>query len=290
MSVLKHAFEMARNTSARVVFPEWDAARIAEARHRLEAENFCTPLPVGKITDAQLTALVAERGVKQALARRMLQKPMIRAAAMVAAGEADAMVAGVVTPTRRVIEAASLAIGLAEGVAIPSSSFLVLLPDERAFLFADCAANIAPDAKELAAIALASHATGEALLGSAKVALLSYSTGRSGAGESVDTVRQAARDTGFLGPVQADAALDPVIAKRKKSGSGDANVLVFPSLDAGNIAVKLCVQMAGAQAIGPLLQGFRKPVCDLSRGATVDEIVASTVVTIALGQGRSEPG
>ena len=119
-------------------------------------------------------------------------------------------------------------------------------------------------------------------LGPARVALLSYSTGRSGSGPGVEMVRAAAEATGFLGPVQADAALNARIAAKKGAGAGDANVLIFPSLDAGNIAYKLAQELAGAQAIGPFLQGFRRPVCDLSRGATVADIVAATVVTLAL--------
>jgi phosphate acetyltransferase len=149
-------------------------------------------------------------------------------------------------------------------------------------IFSDCAAVVAPDANGLAAIARAAEASGKALLGDARVALLSYSTGTSGTGPSVDIVAGAAKATGFTGPVQADAALNAAIAGRKGMGSGDANVLVFPNLDAGNIAYKLCQELAGAQAIGPFLQGFRKPVCDLSRGATVDDIVAATVITLAL--------
>lgn len=134
------------------------------------------------------------------------------------------------------------------------------------------------------AIARASAETATALLGDARVALLSFSTGSSGAGDSVERVRCVAEATGYIGPVQADAALNATIAAKKGLGNGDANVLVFPSLDAGNIAYKLCQELAGAQAIGPFLQGFARAVCDLSRGATVDDIVASTLVTIALAQ------
>ncbi|CAN0337996.1 unnamed protein product [Chrysoparadoxa australica] len=159
----------------------------------------------------------------------------------------------------------------------------MILPDGRELIFADCAVNVAPDADGLAAIARASETTVKALLGRAQVALLSFSTGTSGAGDSVDRVRRAAEITGFAGPLQADAALNPVIAAKKGLGAGDANVLVFPDLDSGNIAYKLTQELAGAQALGPILQGFRRPVCDLSRGTTVDDIVAATAVTLALG-------
>lgn len=285
MSVLNAARAIAAGSDTRVVFPELDDPRVAEAARHLTGNDLCSVLGVTpEITDAQVAVLVRARWMKEAMARRLLQKPLYRAAAMVAAGEADAMVAGADSPTRRVIEAASMAIGLADGVAIPSSYFLMLFPDGRTFVFADCAVNVAPDATALEAIARASADTARVLLGSARVALLSFSTGTSGAGDSVDTVRAVAEATGFDGPVQADAALNATIAAKKGLGSGDANVLVFPSLDAGNIAYKLCQELAGAQAIGPFLQGFARPVCDLSRGATAEDIVASTLVTIALAQ------
>lgn len=285
MSVLETARAIAASSTSRVVFPELDDPRVAEAAARLAAEGLCTPIALtAEVTEAQVAALVSARGSKEALARRLLQKPLYRAAAMVAAGEADAMVAGADSPTRRVIEAAGMVIGPAEGVAIPSSYFLMVFPDGREFIFADCAVNVAPDAIALEAIARASAETGKALLGDARVALLSFSTGTSGAGDSVDMVRAVALATGFDGPVQADAALNATIAAKKGLGAGDANVLVFPSLDAGNIAYKLCQELAGAQAIGPFLQGFARPVCDLSRGATVDDIVAATLITISLAR------
>lgn len=284
MSVLDRAYEQARGRRARVVFPELHAdARIAEAARRMQDEGFCDPLALAEVSEAQVAALVTARGMKEALARRMLSRPLYRAAAMVAAGEAEAMVAGALSPSRRVIEAASIAIGLAPEVSLPSSFFLMLFPDGREMVFADCAVTVAPDAPALAAIARASEATAQRLLGSARVALLSYATGTSGAGESVERVRAAAEETGFCGPVQGDAALNPRIAANKGMGAGDANVLIFPSLDAGNIAYKLAQELAGARAIGPFLQGFARPVCDLSRGATVDDIVDATAVTIALG-------
>ncbi|MFT4959410.1 MAG: phosphate acetyltransferase [Paracoccaceae bacterium] len=287
MSVLENAYAKARVKTrargARVVFPEMDDPRVAQAAVRLAAEGVCEPLPLAPPSQAHVDALVAARGLKEAIARRMVNKPLYRAAAMVAAGEADAMVAGADSPTKRVIEAAAIGIGLAEGVKTPSSFFVMLFPDGREMVFADCAVNVNPDAGQLADIARASVASAQALLGSSRVALLSFSTGTSGVGDSVEIVRAAAEITGYTGPVQADAALNMAIAAKKGMDALDANVLVFPSLDAGNIAYKLCQELAGAQALGPFLQGFRKPVCDLSRGASVDDIVAATVLTVALG-------
>lgn len=282
MPVLEKLFDTARQRKARVVLPELVDPRVGEAAARLRAEGLADPVPVGDVTDAQVAALVDARGMKEAMARRLLGKPLYRAAAMVAAGEADVMVAGADSPTRRVIEAAGMAIGLAEGVTQASSFFLMVFPDGREMIFADCAVTPYPDADALEAIARASKATAQALLGRAEVALLSFSTGTSGAGASVDMVAEVAQATGFAGPVQADAALNATIAAKKGVGAGQANVLIFPSLDSGNIAYKLCQELGGAQAIGPILQGFRHPVCDLSRGASVPDIVAATVATLAL--------
>ena len=282
MSVMQAIKEKAQNSAARVVFPEMDEPRIAEAVTEIEAQGIATAIPLAEPTSEMVEMLVAQRGVKDAIAKRMLSKPLIRAAAMVACGDADAMVAGADSPTKRVIEAASLAIGLQDGVALPSSFFLMSFPNGREMIFSDCAVNVAPDAQALASIARASEASAKALLGAADVALLSFSTGTSGSGESVSTVKEAAEQTEFLGPIQADAALNAAIAQKKGLGEGRANVLVFPNLDAGNIAYKLAQELAGAQAIGPILQGFKKPVCDLSRGARVGDIVAATAVTVAL--------
>ncbi len=285
MTVLDRAMDVARKRQARVVFPEADDPRIAAAMCRLGTEGLAQPVTVADTSALLIDCLVSRRDITETLARRMLQKPLIRAAAMVAAGQADAVVAGVATPTRKVIEAAGLAIGLADGVTLPSSFFLMRFPDGRDMIWADCALNLSPDAVGIAAIARASARSCAALIGPPRVALLSFSTGTSGTGSTVDAVRAAAESTGFTGPIQADAALDPVIATRKGIDAGNANVLIFPSLDAGNIAYKLAQQLAGAQALGPILQGFAAPVCDLSRGASVDDIVKSTLLTIALGAG-----
>ena len=283
MSVLENIIDRAKARAARVVLPEMEDPRIAEAAQQLRAKGLADPVPLSPVSDAMVAGLVERRGLKEAIARRMLAKPLFRAAAMVASGAADAMVAGADSPTKRVIEAASIVIGLRPGVRTPSSFFLMLFPDGRDMIFADCAVNLAPDAGQLADIARASEQSAKALLDRVDMALLSFSTGKSGSGESVDLVAAAAQETGFLGPIQADAALNPAIAAKKSLGQGQANVLIFPDLNAGNIAYKLAQELAGAQAIGPMLQGFSKPVCDLSRGASVSDIVAATAVTVALG-------
>jgi len=283
MALMDRLTEAAKSRQARVVFPEMSDPRVTQACDELEAQGLCETIGLSEPADHHVAALVQARGLKEPIARRMLNRPLYMAAAMVAAGEADAMVAGADSPTKKVIEAASIAIGLQEGVKTPSSFFLMLMPDGRELVFADCAVNVAPDAAQLSDIARASAGSAEALLGKARVAMLSFSTGTSGTGASVDLVRDACEISGFAGPVQADAALNPVIGSKKGYDGGAANVLIFPTLDAGNIAYKLVQELGGAQALGPFLQGFRKPVCDLSRGASVADIVSATIVTVAMG-------
>ena len=287
MSILEKIYARARERNATVVFPELDDPRVAEAAVRLQADGLCNPVPLAEICEAQVAVLTHARGMKETIARRLLVKPLYRAAAMVAAGQADAMVAGADSATKRVIEAASIAIGLAPEIKTPSSFFLMLFPDGRSLIFADCAVNVAPSQGELVDIARATAASAQGLLGVPRVALLSYSTADSGQGASVDMVRGAAESLADLGvdsfgPIQADAALNLAIGAKKGVNSGDFNVLVFPDLNAGNIGYKLCQELASAQALGPFLQGFRKPVCDLSRGASVADIVAATAVTVAM--------
>lgn len=258
--------------------------------------------PAGDLLEEFTQAhLALNPGYPERAARRIVSDPLYFAAMMVRTGRADAMVAGLTHSTGEVIMAAQLILGLQEGVQTPSSMFLMDVPgydgpEGGCLAFADCAVVPEPTATELADIAQATVTTVRRLLNwEPRVALLAFSTRGSAEHPALDRVREAVallreRHPGLLvdGELQLDAAIDPAIAAKKVQGgsavAGRANVLIFPDLNSGNIGYKLVQRLAGAGAYGPLLQGFGHIVCDLSRGATSDDIVAAAVMCAVQAQ------
>jgi phosphate acetyltransferase len=214
-------------------------------------------------------------------------------AMMVQMGEADGMVSGAAHTTADTIRPAFEIIRSRPGVSVVSSVFLMCLAD-RVLVYGDCAVNPTPDTDQLADIAISSAETAASFGVEPRIAMLSYSTGDSGKGEAVDAVRRATDivrerrgDLKVEGPIQYDAAVDAAVAELKLPDSevaGQATVFVFPDLETGNIAYKAVQRSSGAVAIGPVLQGLRKPVNDLSRGCTVADIVNTVVITAIQAQ------
>jgi phosphate acetyltransferase len=312
MDVIDRIKEKARVKGKRVVLPEGTEERMIRAAKVILAEKLAQVTLLGdedkikslaeshdldlgqcEVVSPDTSHHLAEyareyyelrkhKGMIPQQANQVMKNPLFYAAMMVRKGEVDGSVAGSVNTTADVMRAAS--------------SFIMVLPEfsgqkDKVFLFSDCAVIPGPDPQQLASIAVSSARTMKDLTGEEpKVAMLSFSTKGSAEHELVDKVREATRiakelkpDLIIDGELQADAAIVPGVARKKcpdSSIGGDANVLIFPDLNSGNIAYKLVQRMAKAQAIGPIIQGLAKPANDLSRGCSVDDIVS--VVAIAM--------
>jgi phosphate acetyltransferase len=228
-------------------------------------------------------------------AQQLLQNPLYYAASMVDAGLADCCVAGSIATTADVIRAAIHVLGLKSGTSTVSSTFLMAMPDGNVYTYADCGVVPYPDKEQLADIALESARTHRLLTcQEPRVAMLSFSTKGSAVHPRSQLVQEALKIAKRINPeliidgeLQFDAAIIPDIAKRKAPESplaGNANVFIFPNLDAGNIAYKITERLAGATATGPILQGLAKPMMDLSRGCNWNDIVNAACVAILMGE------
>ena len=302
MSILEQIYQRARSAPKRIVLPEGEDARIREAAIKAANDGIAkitllgVPEELKSVTQAQVKSgglkiieQLPGNGSKTASALEFANK-------MVKKGEADGSVAGAMTDTRRVIRSAYKNIGPAQKDETISSFFLMIMPNDHpqvqgGVVFSDCALVVDPDENELAGIASAAADNAAALLGlEPHVAMLSFSTQGSSNHAKAAKVRAATeilmRDRPDLpvdGEIQFDAAMMPEIAARKLTSSntaGEANVFIFPDLNAGNIGYKIAERLGGAKAIGPIIQGLAKPANDLSRGCSADDIYNIIAVTV----------
>lgn len=307
------------NTTKRIVLPEGSDERILEAASKLAQEGTITPVLVGNPDelkqkasdlnldlgnadildpnnysefDAMVASFVERRKGKatEEKAREILKDENYFGTMLVYMGEADGLVSGAAHSTADTVRPALQIIKTKPGIKKTSGIF-IMVKDEEKYAFADCAINISPDSQDLAEIALASADTAKLFDIDPRVAMLSFSTKGSAQSPETEKVTEAVKlakeqnpELTLDGEFQFDAAFVPSVAEKKAPGSelsGDANVFVFPSLEAGNIGYKIAQRMGGFDAVGPVLQGLNQPVNDLSRGCSADDVYKLSLITAA---------
>lgn len=310
--------EKIKGKQIKIVFPESRDARILSAAIRLQSENLAIPILLGKQDEIEERArkfrfdiegihtldpeeyTEKEKMLQQFLERRkgkltqeqaeeLLHDPHYFGTMLVYMAEADALISGARTPTGDTVRPALQIIKTKPGISRASGAFMMMRDRGEKFIFADCAINVNPTAQELAEIAVESAKTAEMFGIDAKVAMLSFSTKGSGQSPEVDKVveataiaRKLAPQFEFDGELQFDAAFDQYVAKRKAKDSpvaGRATVFVFPELQSGNIGYKIAQRLGGFEAVGPILQGMNKPISDLSRGCTNEDVYKTAIIT-----------
>jgi phosphate acetyltransferase len=305
MSFMETCRDLVRGRELRIVYPEGHDQRAVDAALQMSKEKLGAPIVLGcgpidgvethdpaQHPERERLASVClelrkHKGMTEEQAAELTLKPHFFAALMVREGLADGMVSGLHSETKPFLPAFQM-IKMRKGFSRASSVFIMCWPD-KTYFYADCSVNIDPDPETLASIALATADTVKALGHEPKVAFLSFSTRGSADHARVDKVTEALKiakaaepDLAMDGEMQFDAAILPSVAKRKCPGSpvgGEANVFIFPDLDSGNIAYKITERIGGAAAVGPILQGLNKPVNDVSRGCSVQDLVDVGVIT-----------
>ena len=318
IKLLNEMREKAKLRKRKIILPESHDERVLKAAENLVKENIVEVITIGneekiksaaanikvnlsgvEIVDPQTSKLTEEfaeifynarkhKGITLEDAKEVMKRDLFFGAMMVREGKADGSVAGSTASTGDVLKAAFQCVGMPKGISIVSSLFLMIFPD-KTYSYADCAVVPNPDAEQLADIAISTADNHKKLTGEEpNVAMLSFSTGGSAKHEDADKVIEATKiakekrpDLNIDGEMQFDTATIESIGKRKAPESkvaGKANVLVFPTLDAGNIGYKIAQRVGGAEAVGPVVQGLKKPLFDLSRGCSVDDIVNTSII------------
>ncbi len=321
--VMKQISRKARALKKTIVFPDATDERAIQAARILSDKGIVTPVLVGdtlaieavakkvatslgriRIVDPGRSEMLSgfaqtfyelrkAKGMQLDEAQKIMQTPLFFGAMMVRQDQASGSVAGSLSTTGDVLRAGIQVLGLAPGITVVSSFFLMIFTD-KILSFADCAVVPDPTAEQLADIGISTAENHKRLTGEEpRVAMLSFSTKGSAKHPTVDKVQEATRifktkrpDIAVDGELQLDAAIVPAVAKTKAPGSdvaGNANVLIFPDLNAGNIGYKLAQRLAGAEAVGPVVQGLSKPAFDLSRGCSVDDIVNVAAINAVVG-------